>query len=857
MSPEGRRPRHESSLRTMAEARLGHHPLTDPESLSGIELLHELQVHQIEVEMQNEALRDALDQLEQSRDRYFDLYEFAPVGYLTLDASGLIVEINLTAATLLAKERKKLLQRRFASLVVPECQGQWMQMFLEVKRGGAKACAEVMLQGAGGAPFHARLDCSRCAGRPAGDTTSAAAGEGQEGFALHVTLTDIDEQRRALDALRRNQALLNQSQRIGMIGGWEYDVATGRTSWTEEVYRIYAVGTEYDPNDMSRDISFYAPEDRRTIDDAFAAAVARGTPYDLELRFIDAKGKQKWVRTSAEPEMVGGKVWRVIGDIQDITARKATEDQLRKLSLAVEQSPTSIVITNLDAEIEYVNEAFVRTTGFSREEVMGRNPRLLHSERTPQTTYTAMWDALEHGLAWKGELINQRKDGSELIEFAEISPIRQPDWSITHYVAIKEDITERKHLGEEHDKHRHHLESLVEQRTEELTKARQQAEAASIAKGSFLTSMSHEIRTPINGILGMASLLRRGGLTPLQTERLDKIDAATRHLLGVINDILDISKIEAGKFPLDEEPVSIPGLLDTVRSIIADRAAAKGIRLLVETAPLPSRLVGDPIRLQQALLNYLTNAIKFTEQGSVWLRAINLEETAATIRVRFEVEDTGIGIRPEVLGRLFSAFEQADNSTARNYGGTGLGLVISRRLAELMGGEAGVDSTPGVGSTFWFTVVMKKTSDLPVTEAEPRLEAESLLRRHHSGKRILVVDDEPMNREVMGSLIDDAGLEADLAADGEVAIARAGNADYAAILMDMQMPNIGGLEATRQIRLLPGYSETPIIAVTANAFSEYREVCFQGGMTDFLIKPFDPDTLFETLLAALEKNRAP
>jgi PAS domain S-box-containing protein len=487
----------------------------------------------------------------------------------------------------------------------------------------------------------------------------------------------------------------------------------------------------------------------------------------------------------------------------------------------------------------------VRTTGFSREEVMGRNPRLLHSERTPQTTYTAMWDALEHGLAWKGELINQRKDGSELIEFAEISPIRQPDWSITHYVAIKEDITERKHLGEELDKHRHHLESLVEQRTEELTKAR------------FLTSMSHEIRTPINGILGMASLLRRGGLTPLQTERLDKIDAATRHLLGVINDILDISKIEAGKFPLDEEPVSIPGLLDTVRSIIADRAAAKGIRLLVETAPLPSRLVGDPIRLQQALLNYLTNAIKFTEQGSVWLRAINLEETAATIRVRFEVEDTGIGIRPEVLGRLFSAFEQADNSTARNYGGTGLGLVISRRLAELMGGEAGVDSTPGVGSTFWFTVVMKKTSDLPVTEAEPRLEAESLLRRHHSGKRILVVDDEPMNREVMGSLIDDAGLEADLAADGEVAIARAGNADYAAILMDMQMPNIGGLEATRQIRLLPGYSETPIIAVTANAFSEYREVCFQGGMTDFLIKPFDPDTLFETLLAALEKNRAP
>jgi CheY-like chemotaxis protein len=359
----------------------------------------------------------------------------------------------------------------------------------------------------------------------------------------------------------------------------------------------------------------------------------------------------------------------------------------------------------------------------------------------------------------------------------------------------------------------------------------------------------------MNGILGMAHLLRRSGVNAEQAERLDKIDAAAEHLLNVINDILDISKIEAGKFELEDVLVLPDRLMNNVGSILAERARAKGLRLLIEVASLPVGLHGDPTRLQQALLNFATNAIKFTDAGSVTLRSQIVAEDAATALLRFEVQDTGIGIPADTIDRLFTAFEQADNSTTRKYGGTGLGLAITRRLAGLMGGEAGVTSAPGVGSTFWFTARLKKREDSRGVQAQvATADAEELLRRHHGGARILVVDDEPVNREVATMLLEDAGLTVDTANDGELAVAMARNAPYAAILMDMQMPRLDGLEATRLIRRLDGYAETPIIAITANAFAEDKARCFAAGMNDFLVKPFDPDAIFSTLLRAFGRR---
>ena len=448
---------------------------------------------------------------------------------------------------------------------------------------------------------------------------------------------------------------------------------------------------------------------------------------------------------------------------------------------------------------------------------------------------------------------------------------RSSDGKPLRLVGTNTDITERKEAEAEIRRLNADLEQRGLARTadletvnQSLTLAKFQAEAANVAKSYFLANMSHEIRTPMNGILGMAHLLRRSGVTPQQAERLDKIDTAAQHLLAIINNILDISKIEAGKFVLEEAPVALDSLLANVSSILSERARAKGLSLRVETEPLPPHLVGDPTRLQQALLNYATNALKFTEKGSVTLRIRQQSETEVSVLVRFEVQDTGIGITPEALFRLFSAFERADNSTTRKYGGTGLGLAITRRLAELMGGDAGVDSTPGVGSTFWFTARLKKDGETVVTQAAARaadpaatqVDAETLIRQGCGGRRLLVVDDEPVNREVARMLLEDIGLVIDTAEDGAEAVSMAGRAAYAAILMDMQMPKLNGLDATRQIREMPGYRDTPIIAMTANAFAEDQARCFEAGMNDFLIKPFDPETLFATLLRALRQRDA-
>lgn len=833
--------------------------------------------------------------------------------------------------------------------------------------------------------------------------------------------------------------------------------------------------------------------------DAMWRALTAGDTWTGELINRTKDGREQIHSTTIAPiRGEDGKVCQYVAVKQDVTQQRRNEDLLRKLSLAVDQSPESIVITNLDAQIEYVNQAFIRNTGYSWDEAIGANPRVLQSGKTPLATYQDMWATLTRGQPWRGDLYNARKDGSEYVEHAIIAPVRQPSGMVTHYLAIKEDVTEKRRMSDELEAYRTSLEQQVKQRTAELgaviqeqnalfdsasvgivlvrdrtivrcnhrmdemfgyapgelvnqpiqrlyptdvsfeallqqgmptlmrglpyvredhglrkdgtviwarssahlldvaepsrgliaivedttaeramldalrlaheeqqaifdsasvgmalvrdraiirsnrrmdemlgyepgeqigkpvriwypddasyalvgkegyevvwrgdtdhrelqlmrkdgsllwvrmagraiditqpakgvvaiieditaeraavqaiRKAQEMAEEAARVKADFLANMSHEIRTPMNAVIGMTHLVLKTDLTTRQHQYLTKIQDASKHLLGIINDILDFSKIEAGKLTVEQIEFELDKVLDNVINLIADRAAAKGLELIVNVDPhVPNHLVGDPLRIGQVLINYANNAVKFTDHGEIAIQVRVTTESDRDLLLHFSVQDTGPGIAEEHLQHLFQSFQQADSSTTRKFGGTGLGLAIAKRLAELMGGAVGVESEPGRGSTFWFTARLGRGR-----EASRNLLPDPDLR----GRRVLVVDDNESTRDVIADMLRSMSFQVGVASSGKAAVMEIERAStesepYEIVFLDWLMPGMDGVTAAREIRRLPLTKPPHLIMITAHGREEIHRTAEQAGIEDVLTKPLNPSLLFDTVMHAL------
>lgn len=570
------------------------------------------------------------------------------------------------------------------------------------------------------------------------------------------------------------------------------------------------------------------------IGDEGYKTLSSGNVYKTESEMKKKDGSKIWCSivgravNASEPEE--GSIWM----IQDITEQKQNQKKLLQLSSAVENSPASIVITDHLGCIEYVNPKFTGITGYSLNEAIGLNPRILNSGIQPKETYSELWQTITEGYEWRGDFCNKKKNGELYWERASISPIRDIEGNITNFVAIKEDFTEEKKL------------------TEELVTAQKAAHNSNRAKSEFLANMSHEIRTPLNAIIGFASLALNTNLPPKEHDYIQKIHTAGELLLNVIGDILDFSKVEARQLKMEHIPFKLSTTLETTMGMVQEKALDKGFKIRLNFLnELPACLVGDPFRFGQILTNLLNNAVKFTTHGEVVIELLLTQQKADRIQIKVTVRDSGIGIAPEQISNLFQPFTQADGSTTRRFGGTGLGLSISKQLVELMDGEIWCESQPKQGSSFsftaWFGVChaskeeqVKCADDCNKNQSNNGLDRTETLF-DFSKCHLLLVEDNDTNRQLAIELLKDTGIKIDIAVNGQEALTMVTNGDkkYDLVLMDIQMPIMDGYEATLRIRSDKRFTYLPIIAMTAHAMQEEQQKILEAGIDAHITKPIN------------------
>ncbi|WP_262964736.1 response regulator [Methylobacter psychrophilus] len=665
---------------------------------------------------------------------------------------------------------------------------------------------------------------------------------------------DISDRKLIEKQLTDNEQRLNFAFETLKAGAWELNLSNKTAFRTLQHDQIFGYNTLQPKWDYGILLSHVVPEDRPIVKKCFIDAKKNHSDWNIECRICHADGSIHWISVLGRHKFdKSGYPSTISGMVQDITARKQADDLRDLQAAALEAAANAIMITDPKGVIEWVNPAFIAMTGYTSLEAIGKTPEyLVHSDKQDPSTYLDLWQAANSGRIWHGELINHRKDNSLYVEELTNTPVINGQGEVQHIISIQQDITDRKMQEEELLQHRDHLEKLVNKRTEELNEARKQAEHLSQVKSNFLANMSHEIRTPMNAVLGFSYLLEQQAISQDARNLVRKINGAGHSLLAIINDILDFSKIEAGGLEVEKVPFLLLDLLDHLAALMSALANNKDLELNIVPPIDINSLIGDSLRIQQVLVNLLSNAIKFTDQGGVELRVTIEAEQNEQIKLRFVVKDSGIGISLDQQKDLFSAFTQADSSINRRFGGTGLGLTISQKLVNLMGGELQLDSTIGEGSEFSFTLQLQRNTELERTPSKL------------ANLNILIVDDSSIAREALLMTVRSLGWHADAVESGPSAIMHIqerlnSQRLYDLVLLDWKMPGLDGLETAEAIRQVmsnkknhPNYS--PIILLVS-AYSQEALKLLPGisHIDALLSKPISPSTLYNTV-AGLLKN---
>ncbi|HTB31281.1 MAG TPA: response regulator [Bacteroidia bacterium] len=677
--------------------------------------------------------------------------------------------------------------------------------------------------------------------------------------ALSAKAEELEEKTNVIQQEKQKLAL---AHKIAKIGSWEWDLVTGNISWSDELFDLHDMEHANKPFTFDEMLAHIHPDDRMGILDVLEKSKETPKPVSFYYRIIRNDGS---IRTffSLGEVMVNaeGKPVKVIGTRQDVTERMQ-EEEMQKLAMAATKSFNSVIIAERNGSIEWVNEGFTKLTGYTLADVKNTNGEILRRGEATGISQDAEHynKVIKRKIPVTYESKNYAKDGKEYWTITTLTPVLDSTGKVGRIIAIDTDITQRKQMEEDLRRANNVADDLLDKTNrviQDLKFAKKELEETMQVKEQFLANMSHEIRTPMNAIIGFTREMNKTNLTDQQKQYIDIIKSSGNNLLVIVNDILDFSKLRSGKINFEQIEFSLHETISSITELLLPKTHEKGLELITDIDDqINDNLVGDPTRLNQILTNLLSNAIKFTKEGEVKIRIDIVSQDAQKIELKFSVIDSGIGIPEEKLPTIFDAFTQASPETTRKFGGTGLGLAIVKQLVEHQGGEITVNSKPGKGSVFGFTLSFSKGTG-HVKERKVDLTNELSKVMPPEGFKVLLVEDNELNAVLAEKVLSDWNWKVDVAKDGFIALEKIKQKNFDLVLMDIQLPGMDGYETTQKMRQeFPG-KHIPIIAMTAHALAGEREKCLEAGMDEYVSKPFEPENLYMKILTAMHIKNWP